>query len=77
MIPPAAERTTKRALRDCDLFVIGTSGRCRRRRASRARPQYSGAWRILLNLEIYDEAREVFTGCRAGTSDELVPRWFA
>jgi hypothetical protein len=38
--------------------------------------EYNRARRILLNLEIYDEAREIFTECHAGTADDLVPRWF-
>jgi hypothetical protein len=32
---------------------------------------------VLLNLEIFEGARELFTDCVAGPADELVPRWFA
>jgi NAD-dependent deacetylase len=78
MIPPAAERTVKHALRDCDLFVsIGTSGTVWPASSFVRSAEYSDARRILLNLEISDDARAVFTECQAGTADELVPRWFA
>lgn len=78
MIPPDAEHTAKRALRDCDLFVsIGTSGTVSPASSFVRWAEYSGARRLLLNLEIYDEAREVFTECHAGTADDLVPRLFA
>jgi hypothetical protein len=33
--------------------------------------------RILLNLEIDDEARDSYGECHAGTADELVARLFA
>lgn len=78
LIPPAAERVAQLALRDCDLFVaIGTSGTVwpaasfvRWARQNRAR-------RILLNLEIDDEARMEYGECHSGTADELVPKLFA
>jgi NAD-dependent deacetylase len=78
MIPPEAEHTAKRALRDCDLFVsIGTSGTVSPASSFVRWAEYSGARRLLINLEIYDEARAMFTECHAGTADELVPRLFA
>lgn len=39
--------------------------------------RYSGAHTLLLNLEIDDEARELFAECHAGPADELVGRWFS
>ena len=32
---------------------------------------------MLLDLELFDGARELFGECHAGPADELVPRWFA
>lgn len=78
MIPPRAEHTASRALNDCDLFVsIGTSGTVFPAAGFARCAEYAGARRILLNLEIYEEARDVFSECHAGTADELVPRVFA
>jgi len=77
-IPAAAEHAAKRALRDCDLFVaIGTSGTVVPAASFVRWAAYAGARRILLNLEIDDNARGEFSECHAGTADELVARWFA
>lgn len=76
-IPAAAEHAAKRALRDCDLFVaIGTSGTVMPAASFVRWAAYSGARRTLLNLEIDDDARELYTECHAGTADELVPQFF-
>ena len=78
MIPAEAEHRTKRALRDCDLFVaIGTSGTVSPASSFVRSAAYAGARTVLLNLEIFDDAREVYSECYAGTADELVQRWFA
>jgi NAD-dependent deacetylase len=78
MIPVAAERAAKTALRDCDLFVaIGTSGTVAPASSFVRWAEINGARRVLLNLEIFDGARDQFTDCVAGPADELVPRWFA
>ncbi|HEU0035150.1 MAG TPA: Sir2 family NAD-dependent protein deacetylase [Kofleriaceae bacterium] len=78
MISAAAERAAKVALRDCDLFVaIGTSGSVAPASSFVRWAEYAGARRVLLNLEIFDGARALFTDCVAGPADELVPRWFA
>jgi NAD-dependent deacetylase len=78
MIPAGAKRTAKMALSTCDLFVaIGTSGS--------VQPASSFVWwaglnnapRILLSLEIFDGARDLFSECHEGTADDLVPRLFA
>ena len=77
-IPPQAEHTLKRVLRDCDLFVaIGTSGNVSPASSFMRWAEYAGARRILLNLEIFDEARSLHSECYAGPADELVLRWFA
>jgi NAD-dependent deacetylase len=78
MIPTAAERTAKHALRDCDLFVaIGTSGTVAPASSFVRWAELNHARRVLLNLEVFDGARELFTDCATGPADELVPRWFA
>jgi NAD-dependent deacetylase len=77
MIPVDAERTAKRALRDCDLFVaIGTSGTVAPASSFVRWAEYNNARRVLLNLEIFDGARAEFTNCVAGTADDLVPQFF-
>ncbi len=76
-IPAEAEHTAKRALRDCDLFVaIGTSGTVTPAASFVKWAAYAGARRLLLNLEIDAESRELFSECQAGTSDDLVPALF-
>lgn len=78
LIPVDAELVTKRALRDCDLFVsIGTSGTVWPASSFVRSAEYSGARRILINLEIDDDARDVYSECHAGVADDLVPRLFA
>jgi NAD-dependent deacetylase len=77
-IPAAAEHAAKRALRDCDLFVaIGTSGTVMPAASFVRWAAYAGARRVLLNLEIDDDARTDFSECHAGTADHLVPQFFA
>ena len=77
-IPAHAEHTVKRALRDCDLFVaIGTSGTVTPAASFVRWAEYAGARRVLLNLELDDAARALYSECHAGPADELVPRWFA
>lgn len=77
LIPPAAERAAKVALRDCDLFVaIGTSGTVQPAASFVRWADYAGAHRVLLNLEIFDGARADFTDYYAGPADDLVPQFF-
>jgi NAD-dependent SIR2 family protein deacetylase len=77
MIPVEAERTAKHALRDCDLFVaIGTSGSVAPASSFVSWAQLNGARRILLDLEIFEGARALFSECHAGPADELVPALF-
>lgn len=78
MIPVDAERTAKQALRECDLFVaIGTSGTVSPASSFVRWAEYTGARRVLLNLEIFEDARTMFTSCYSGPADELVPQFFA
>jgi len=77
-IPVDAELLTKRALRDCDLFVaIGTSGTVWPASSFVRAAAYNGARCVLVNLEIDSQMRDVFAECHAGPADELVPRLFA
>jgi len=76
MIPVDAEHVTKRALRDCDLFVaIGTSGTVAPASSFVRWARLNDARTVLLNLEPLED--EHFTDVETGTADELVPRWFA
>ncbi|HUS27035.1 MAG TPA: Sir2 family NAD-dependent protein deacetylase [Kofleriaceae bacterium] len=76
-IPAEAEHTAKRALRDCDLFVaIGTSGTVIPAASFVRWAEYAGARRVLLNLEIDNDARGLYSECHAGTADELVAKYF-
>jgi NAD-dependent deacetylase len=77
LIPATAENAAKRALRDCDLFVaIGTSGTVWPASSFVRWAEYNGARRVLLNLEISDDARLEFSECHAGPADELVTEFF-
>jgi NAD-dependent deacetylase len=77
-IPVDAEHTTKRALRDCDLFVaIGTSGTVAPASSFVRWAKLNHARTVLLNLETFDDAAELFSDIELGTADALVPTWFA
>lgn len=78
MIPPAAERATTLALRDCDLFIaVGTSGTVWPAASFVRWAALSGARRILVNLEIDEEAHDAYSECHVGTADELLPTLLA
>ena len=78
LIPPAAERAAKSALRDCDLFVaVGTSGTVWPAASFVRWAQLNRARSLLLNLEIDADARAAYAECHAGTADDLVTRLFA
>ena len=78
MIPLQAERAAKHALRDCDLFVaIGTSGTVAPASSFVSWARLNAARCVLLNLEIFEGARDLYGEQEAGPADELVPRWFA
>jgi NAD-dependent deacetylase len=75
-IPIDAERTAKRVLRDCDLFVaIGTSGTVSPASSFVRWARMNDAATLYLNLEPIDDAW--FVQQDHGPADELVPRWFA
>ena len=77
-IPVDAEHTVKRALRDCDLFVaIGTSGTVTPASSFVRSARYAGARCVLINLEAFDAARELFDEVHVGEADQLVPTLFA
>ncbi|HLL24224.1 MAG TPA: Sir2 family NAD-dependent protein deacetylase [Kofleriaceae bacterium] len=76
-IPAQAERTARKALAGCDLFVaIGTSGNVHPAASFVRWAEAAGAQRVLLNLDVYEGARGEFNECRAGRADELVPAFF-
>jgi NAD-dependent deacetylase len=77
LIPAEAEHTAKRALRDVDLFIaIGTSGTVSPASSFVRAAEYAGARRILVNLESFDGAPELFDEVHLGESDALVPALF-
>lgn len=77
-IPAAADHAAKRALRDCDLFVaIGTSGTVAPASSFVRSARYAGAHTVLLNLEVFDDARDHYAEIHAGPADEVVPAWLA
>jgi len=71
------ERTMKRALRECDLFVgIGTSGTVEPAASFVRWAALNHARRALINLEIFEEAHHLYTEVHEGESDALVPPLF-
>ncbi|MFN0250539.1 MAG: SIR2 family NAD-dependent protein deacylase [Kofleriaceae bacterium] len=77
MLGVATERTMKHALRDCDLFVgIGTSGTVDPAASFVRWAALNSARRVLINLEIFDDARDLYTEVHEGESDALVPNLF-
>lgn len=72
------ERTMKRALRDCDLFIaIGTSGTVDPAASFVRWAALNDARRVLINLEVFTDARVLYTEVHEGESDALVPALFA
>ena len=77
MLGVETERTMKRALRECDLFIgIGTSGTVDPAASFVKWAALNNARRVLINLEVFDEARQLYTEVHAGESDALVPTLF-
>ncbi len=71
------ERTMKRALRECDLFIgIGTSGTVEPAASFVRWAALNHARRVLINLEVFEDARDLYTEVHEGTSDTLVPTLF-
>jgi NAD-dependent deacetylase len=73
-LPPDAERATKMALRDCDLFIaIGTSGTVTPAANFVRSADYAGARTILVNLEKMEPANPYFQEEILGRAEELLP----
>jgi NAD-dependent deacetylase len=77
MLGHETERTMKHALRDCDLFIgVGTSGTVDPAASFVKWAALNNARRVLVNLEVFDDARDLYTEVHAGESDALVPALF-
>ncbi len=77
MLGVETERTMKHALRECDLFIgIGTSGTVEPAASFVRWAALNHARRVLINLEVFDDARDLYTEVHAGESDALVPSLF-
>jgi NAD-dependent deacetylase len=75
-LPAEAEVASKRALRDCDLFVaIGTSGTVWPASSFVRSAAFEGAHTIMLNLEP-TQGDEHYAEVHHGSADELVPALF-
>ncbi|MGK7942613.1 MAG: NAD-dependent deacetylase [Crocosphaera sp.] len=76
-LPVKEEWLTKRALRDCDLFIaIGTSGTVSPASQFVRSADYSGARTILINLEPMNPKNPYFQEEYLGLAEELVPILF-
>jgi NAD-dependent deacetylase len=74
-IPPDADWHTKRALRDCDLFIaIGTSGTVSPASSFVRSAKYAGAKTILVNMEPSDNS--AFDSQEIGPAGTVVPQLF-
>ena len=77
-IPAAADHAAKHALRECDLFVaVGTSGTVAPASSFVRSAAYAGAHTVLLNLDVFEDARDHYAEIHTGPADQLVPRYFA
>jgi NAD-dependent deacetylase len=76
-IPAFASWKSKRALRDCDLFLaIGTSGLVTPAADFVRNAEYAGARTILVNLESHRPANPAFREEYLGKAEEIVPALF-
>lgn len=74
-IPPHAEWTAKRTLRDCDLFIaVGTSGTVSPASNYVRAAEYAGARTILVNLEPMTPPNPYFKEEYLGRAEEVLPR---
>lgn len=77
MIPVDAERATKNALRDCDLFVaIGTSGTVSPASNFVRAAEFEGARTIFVNLTPMDPPNPAFDQQVLGKAEEVLPALF-
>ncbi len=75
LLPVDAEVASRRALRDCDLFLaIGTSGTVSPASSFVRSAAYAGARTILVNLEPMDPPNPAFQEERLGRAEEVLPR---
>lgn len=73
-IPAEAEWHSKRALRDCDLFVaVGTSGTVTPAASFVRSAEYAGARTILINLEAMTPKNPYFQEEVLGRAEEVLP----
>ncbi|WP_103667742.1 Sir2 family NAD-dependent protein deacetylase [Pseudanabaena sp. BC1403] len=76
-LPVKEEWLTKRALRDCDLFIaIGTSGTVYPASGFVRSADYAGARTILINLEPMEPKNPYFKEEYLGAAEEIVPLLF-
>ena len=76
-MPVKEEWLSKRALRDCDLFIaIGTSGTVYPASGFVRSADYAGARTILINLEPMEPKNPYFKEEYLGAASELVPLLF-
>lgn len=74
VLPWEAERATKHALRDCDLFIaIGTSGTVTPAANFVRSANYEGARTVLVNLEPMDPPNPYFDDEILGRAEEILP----
>jgi hypothetical protein len=74
-LPVQAEWLSKRALRECDLFIaIGTSGTVSPASSFVSSAKYVGARTILVNLEPMESPNKAFDIELLGAAELLVPR---
>lgn len=74
LLPPHAEWSSKRALRDCDLFIaVGTSGTVSPASHFVEWAKYAGARTMLINLEKMIEPNRSFDMEIDGRAEEILP----
>jgi NAD-dependent deacetylase len=75
MLPVDAEHRSKRALRDCELFLaVGTSGTVSPASSFVRSAEYAGARTIYVNLEPMDLPNPAFQETVLGRAEEVLPR---
>jgi NAD-dependent deacetylase len=74
-LPARAEVATKRAFRDCDLFIaVGTSGNVSPAASFVQWAKYAGAKTVLVNLEKMDPSGNFFDLQIEGKAEEILPK---
>ena len=74
-LPPEAEHSAKRALRDCDLFVaIGTSGTVSPASRFVEWAKYAQAYTVLVNLEKMSPPNRAFDEEVVGRAEDVLPK---